>query len=125
MNLPWNTHRRFPISMEVVRARFEARVRRSKFWLITACILIGAGVVAWARFGNPSVSDLVIGGTGFIGRHLVARLCADQHQIVVPTRLVARGRDLQLLPTVTLMQADVHDDAALAGPCCRAGCQPV
>ncbi|KRC68910.1 hypothetical protein D3C87_627860 [compost metagenome] len=56
---------------------------------------------------------LVIGGTGFIGRHLVARLCTDQHQLIVPTRLFARGRDLQILPTVTLIQTDIHDDAAL------------
>ncbi|QVQ24577.1 complex I NDUFA9 subunit family protein [Achromobacter deleyi] len=56
---------------------------------------------------------LVIGGTGFIGRHLVARLCTDQHQLIVPTRLFARGRDLQILPTVTLLQSDIHDDAAL------------
>ncbi|MGY6269970.1 complex I NDUFA9 subunit family protein [Achromobacter denitrificans] len=56
---------------------------------------------------------LVIGGTGFIGRHLVARLSAGQHQIIVPTRLYSRGRDLQLLPTVTLVESDVHDDATL------------
>lgn len=56
---------------------------------------------------------LVIGGTGFIGRHLIARLSGGLHQIIVPTRLVARGRDLQIFPTVTLVQTDVHDDGAL------------
>lgn len=56
---------------------------------------------------------LVIGGTGFIGRHLAARLSADGHRLLVPTRHYAHGRDLQVLPTVTVIQADVHDDATL------------
>ncbi|KDD00579.1 NAD(P)H-binding protein, PF13460 family [Bordetella bronchiseptica MBORD681] len=56
---------------------------------------------------------LVIGGTGFIGRHLVARLAAQEHKVLVPTRRYNKGRDLQVLPTVTLIEADVHDDAEL------------
>lgn len=56
---------------------------------------------------------LVIGGTGFLGRHLIARLSGDLHQIIVPTRLLARGSELQVFPTVTLIQSDIHDDAAL------------
>jgi NADH dehydrogenase len=56
---------------------------------------------------------LVIGGTGFLGRHLIARLGVAEHQVNVPTRLYARGRDLQVVPTVTLAQADVHNDATL------------
>ncbi|ANN70847.1 complex I NDUFA9 subunit family protein [Bordetella bronchialis] len=56
---------------------------------------------------------LVIGGSGFIGRHVVARLGVAKHQVHVPTRLYARGRDLQVVPTVTLSQSDVHDDATL------------
>ncbi|WP_459617182.1 complex I NDUFA9 subunit family protein [Bordetella sp. 2513F-2] len=56
---------------------------------------------------------LVIGGTGFIGRHLAARLSAGQHTLLVPTRRYAHGRDLLVLPTVTLVEADVHDDLAL------------
>lgn len=56
---------------------------------------------------------LVIGGTGFIGRHLIARLSGDLHQIIVPTRLLARGSELQVFPTTTLIQADIHDDAEL------------
>lgn len=56
---------------------------------------------------------LVIGGTGFIGRHLIARLSGDLHQIIVPTRLLARGSELQVHPTTTLIQTDIHDDASL------------
>jgi NADH dehydrogenase len=56
---------------------------------------------------------LVIGGTGFIGRHLVGRLGTAGHKLLVPTRLFARGRDLQVVPTVTLLTADVYDDATL------------
>jgi NADH dehydrogenase len=58
---------------------------------------------------------LVIGGTGFIGRHLIARLAAGQHSMLVPTRRYAKGRDLLVAPAVTLIETDVHDDAALDG----------
>ena len=58
---------------------------------------------------------LVIGGTGFIGRHLIARLSGSLHQMIVPTRLLARGSELQVFPTVTLVQTDIHDDASLDG----------
>lgn len=58
---------------------------------------------------------LVIGGTGFIGQHLVARLVAEGHQVVVPTRRYRHARELLLMPTVTVQQADVHDDAQLRG----------
>jgi NADH dehydrogenase len=56
---------------------------------------------------------LVIGGTGFIGRQVVTRLVEDGHFVHVPTRSYKRGRDLLLLPTVTLFESDVHDDAVL------------
>ncbi|NLZ10046.1 MAG: complex I NDUFA9 subunit family protein [Alcaligenaceae bacterium] len=56
---------------------------------------------------------LVIGGTGFIGQHLVARLVAEGHQVVVPTRRYRHARELLPLPTVTVQQSDVHDDAQL------------
>lgn len=56
---------------------------------------------------------LVIGGTGFIGRRLIARLAGGQHQILVPIRRYGQGRELQILPTVTLLASDVHDDDTL------------
>lgn len=63
---------------------------------------------------------LITGGTGFIGRHLAARLAAEGRQVIVPTRRRARGRDLLLLPTVDVVEADLGDDAALARLVARA-----
>lgn len=57
---------------------------------------------------------LVIGGTGFIGRHLVARLALEAtHSVIVPTRRYANGRALQTLPGVTVIPADVYDETVL------------
>lgn len=56
---------------------------------------------------------LVIGGTGFIGQHLVACLVKAGHAVNVPTRRYQKGRDLLVFPPLTLFEADVHDDATL------------
>ena len=57
---------------------------------------------------------LVIGGTGFIGGHLVAALVRDGRNVTVPTRRREVGKRLLLLPTVEVVQANVMDDATLA-----------
>ena len=57
---------------------------------------------------------LVLGGSGFVGRHLVARLVAAGRRVIVPTRRRERAKHLILLPTVDVVEADVHDEAALA-----------
>ena len=57
---------------------------------------------------------LVIGGTGFVGGHLVAALARDGRRVVVPTRRRESGKRLLLLPTVDVVEADVRDDAMLA-----------
>ena len=60
---------------------------------------------------------VITGGTGFVGRHVCERLFArdPQARLVVPSRRRSNGRDLQVLPTVDLLAADVHDAAALPG----------
>jgi NADH dehydrogenase len=58
---------------------------------------------------------LVLGGSGFVGRHLVARLSAAGHQVVVPTRRREAARHLILLPTVDVVEMDIHDPPTLAG----------
>ena len=57
---------------------------------------------------------LVTGGSGFVGGHLVAKLSADGHEVVVLTRRRTRARDLLLLPTVRVVEGDPHDRATLA-----------
>lgn len=56
---------------------------------------------------------LVIGGSGFIGSSLVAQLSTAGHTVIVPTRRRERAKHLITLPTVDVVEADVHDDAVL------------
>jgi NADH dehydrogenase len=56
----------------------------------------------------------VIGGSGFVGRHLCQQLAAHGFRLRVPARDRERAKALTLLPTVDVVVADVHDPAALA-----------
>jgi uncharacterized protein YbjT (DUF2867 family) len=56
---------------------------------------------------------LILGGSGFVGRHVVARLVADGRKVVVPTRRRERARHLLPLPTADVLDADIHDTVAL------------
>lgn len=60
---------------------------------------------------------LVLGGTGFVGRSVCERLVERNGggggRIVVPTRRLAHGTHLRSLPTVELVEADVHEPGSL------------
>ena len=57
---------------------------------------------------------LVLGGSGFVGRHVCEKLAAAGHSMTVPTRRLAASKHLLPLPRLTLVQADVHDEKSLA-----------
>ena len=65
----------------------------------------------------------VLGGTGFIGSEVVARIGALGHDVKVLTRNPAQSRDLKVLPSVRFVRADVHDESRLARE--FAGCHVV
>jgi NADH dehydrogenase len=56
---------------------------------------------------------LVLGGTGFVGRHTCEKLQRDGWHITVPTRRAAHAARVQHLPCVTVVEADVHDPGQL------------
>lgn len=58
-------------------------------------------------------SVCVLGGTGFVGYSLVARLSTAGYHVRVLTRRRERHRDLLVLPQVDVIEADVHDPEQL------------
>ncbi|HJV54234.1 MAG TPA: complex I NDUFA9 subunit family protein [Noviherbaspirillum sp.] len=59
-------------------------------------------------------SVLVIGGSGFIGSHIIAKLAQTDWRAIVPTRHFDHAKDLLLVPSVDdVVEADVHDEAVL------------
>jgi uncharacterized protein YbjT (DUF2867 family) len=56
----------------------------------------------------------ILGGSGFVGRHLAHRLAQEKHTLTVITRRRESARPLMVLPGLTVAEADIHDPAALA-----------
>jgi NADH dehydrogenase len=55
----------------------------------------------------------VLGGSGFVGRHVCHSLVERGYRVTVPTRDRERAKSLILLPTADVVTADVHDPATL------------
>ena len=56
---------------------------------------------------------LLLGGSGFIGTSIAEQLTARGHFVTVPTRNRERAKHLLILPTVDVVDADVHDPQVL------------
>ncbi len=56
----------------------------------------------------------MLGGTGFVGRHLAATLVDAGYRVRIPTRNRERNRSLLVLPGVELLNADIHDGQSLS-----------
>lgn len=56
---------------------------------------------------------LVLGGTGFVGRHLLAALARRGQPVTVLSRNREQKRAINLLPNVRTISADVYDRAVL------------
>ncbi|MFK8028774.1 MAG: complex I NDUFA9 subunit family protein [Gammaproteobacteria bacterium] len=51
----------------------------------------------------------ILGGTGFVGRSLVAHLANQGHHVKVLSRYRDNGRSLRVLPQVSVVQGNVHN----------------
>ena len=66
--------------------------------------------------GVPSMKPskiLILGGTGFVGSALTHRLARAGHSVLLPSRQPTRYPHLAVLPSVRLLQADIHDPTTL------------
>ena len=56
---------------------------------------------------------LILGGTGFLGRHLCEKMVRQGWHVTVPTRRAANASHIQMLPGLQVIEANVHDPVAL------------
>jgi len=56
---------------------------------------------------------LVLGGTGFVGRHVCEQLNRLGIRATVPTRRAVNAKQVQTLPMVDVLEANIHNAAAL------------
>ncbi len=68
------------------------------------------------QVNRPPETVLMIGGSGFIGSSLAARLACTQMRMLVVCRRPELS-ELRLLPNVTLIRANIHDEGELAQLC--------
>jgi NADH dehydrogenase len=59
-------------------------------------------------------SVCILGGTGFVGRHIARLLCAQGWSVRIPTRNADKARQMLSSSPVEIVSADVHDAAQLA-----------
>ena len=55
----------------------------------------------------------VLGGSGFVGAHVCEQLVRAGWLVTVPTRRRVKAQAIQHLPGLTVLEMDVHDEAAL------------
>jgi uncharacterized protein YbjT (DUF2867 family) len=57
---------------------------------------------------------LILGGTGFVGRHVCEKLTRQNIHVTVPTRRRSNAYNVQSLPMLDVLEVNIHDPAALA-----------
>ena len=62
---------------------------------------------------NNNARILILGGTGFVGRHVCEQLARLGVYMTVPTRRAGNASAVQSLPRLTVVEADVHDPLQL------------
>lgn len=56
---------------------------------------------------------LVLGGTGFVGRHVCEKLVRRMAQVTVPSRRLRNAASVMTLPMLYPVEANIHDEATL------------